>query len=407
MSDGSSDDGRPIPFVDLVGQHGEIRDDVIDDVLRLMEETSFVGGPEVAAFEAEFAEFCGAAACVGVANGTDAIEVVLRAIGIGPGDEVVVPTNSFIATAEAVLRSGALPVFVDCDPDCLLVDPHSVERVVSPATRAVIGVDLYGQRAPFDRLGEVVGPDVVLVEDAAQSQGATRHGGGIGSHVVAAATSFYPGKNLGAYGDAGGIVTDDEDLAARARAIANHGGLRRYEHLFSGVNSRLDALQAAVLRRKLRRLDDWNAARRDAAGRYDELVADLPVRRVGTARGNDHVHHLYVIEVAETARDRVLAEFARAGVGAGIHYPTPIHLTPAFIGFGGEQGDHPVAEAASRRIVSLPMHPHLGIDDQRRVVEVLAGALGVTHRRRSVRPPAQRPARPRPARPVTDSEVRP
>lgn len=369
---------RPIPFVDLVGQHRDVGDEVVDVVTRLMEAGSFIGGPEVESFEEEFARFCGAAACVGVANGTDAIELTLRALGIGPGDEVIVPTNSFIATAEAVVRCGARPVFVDCDPEWLLIDPDRVERALGPLTRAVIGVDLYGQQAPLDVLGQVVGPEVAVVEDAAQSQGATRHGAPIGTWATAAATSFYPGKNLGAYGDAGGVVTGDVDLAERIRAIANHGGTRRYEHLVSGVNSRLDAVQAAVLRRKLRRLHAWNAARVEAAARYDDLVSTLPVRRVATAPGNHHVHHLYVVEVPTGVRDAVLSAFARTGVGAGIHYPTPIHLTPAFAASGGAPGDHPVAEAASRRIVSLPMHPHLGADDQVRVVEVLASVLDAT-----------------------------
>ncbi|MEY2959225.1 MAG: hypothetical protein RLZZ01_1793 [Actinomycetota bacterium] len=366
---------RPIPFVDLVGQHREVGDDVVEAITRLMDEAAFVGGPEVEAFEAEFAAFCDAAACVGVANGTDAIELILRALGVGPADEVIVPTNSFVATAEAVTRSGATPVFVDCDPEHLLIDPVAVDRALGPATRAVIGVDLYGQQAPLEVLRRVVGPGVTVVEDAAQSQGSTRHGGSIGTWAAAAATSFYPGKNLGAYGDAGGVVTEDLDLAGRIRAIGNHGGIGRYEHLVSGVNSRLDAVQAAVLRRKLRRLDDWNAARRAAAARYDELLVGSPVRPVGTAPGNHHVHHLYVVEVPASARAGVLAAFARTGVGAGIHYPTPIHLTPAFAGLGGGPGDHPVAEAASRRIVSLPMHPHLVAEDQERVVEVLVDAL--------------------------------
>lgn len=374
---------RPVPFVDLAGQHDEIADDLTRSWARVLESGAFIGGPEVRAFEAEFARFCGRTACVGVGNGTDAVEIALRGLGIGAGHEVVVPVNTFVATAEAVVRCGARPVFVDCDADTLLIDPEQAAAAIGPRTRAVIGVDLYGQIAPFDALAEVVRPasrvPVEFVEDAAQSQGATRFGTGIGGGVAAAATSFYPGKNLGAYGDAGGIVTDDARLAERMRQIANHGGSQRYEHRVLGLNSRLDALQAGVLRLKLERLAGWNAARRAAADRYDALLARAGVapgaERVATAPGNEHVWHLYVVQVPEAVRDRVLARFEADGIGTGIHYPTPIHLTPAFGWWGGSPGDFPVAEASSRRIVSLPMHPHLTADDQERVVAALVGAL--------------------------------
>lgn len=374
---------RPVPFVDLAGQHDEIADDLTRSWARVLASGAFIGGPEVRAFEAEFAHFCGRVACVGVGNGTDAVEIALRGLGIGAGHEVVVPVNTFVATAEAVVRCGARPVFVDCDADTLLIDPEQAAAAVGPRTRAVIGVDLYGQIAPFDALAEVVRPasrvPVEFVEDAAQSQGATRFGTGIGAGVAAAATSFYPGKNLGAYGDAGGIVTDDVRLAERMRQIANHGGSQRYEHRVLGLNSRLDAVQAGVLRLKLERLAGWNAARRAAADRYDGLLARAGVtpgvERVATAPGNEHVWHLYVVRVPEAVRDRVLARFEADGIGTGIHYPTPIHLTPAFGWWGGSPGDFPVAETSCRRIVSLPMHPHLTADDQERVVAVLAAAL--------------------------------
>jgi dTDP-4-amino-4,6-dideoxygalactose transaminase len=310
---------------------------------------------------------------VGAANGTDAIELALRAAGIGRGDEVVIPANTFIATAEAVVRAGADVVLADCRQDTLLVDPASVAARRTTRTRAVIGVDLYGQIAPFDELAAAVDGDVLLFEDAAQSQGATRFGAPIGSGVVAASTSFYPGKNLGAYGDGGAVVTDDGQLASTVRAIGGHGGLRRYEHELIGFNSRLDTLQAVVLRAKLRRLDVWNDQRRAAAARYDALLADLPVVRPTTAPGNVHVWHLYVVRVDE--RDRVLAHLNGAGIGAGIHYPHPVHLTGAFAGLGHGHGDFPVAEGEAGRLLSLPIGPHLTVDQQERVVAVLADAL--------------------------------
>jgi dTDP-4-amino-4,6-dideoxygalactose transaminase len=253
----------PIPLVDLRSQSAEIADEVAAGFAAVMAKTAFIGGPDVEAFEREFAAYCEAAHCVGVASGTDAIELMLLGLGIGRGDEVILPANTFIATAEAVVRAGADVVLVDCDDEHLLIDPDRVASLVGPRTRAVIGVDLYGQIAPFDALADALAShDVALLEDAAQSQGATRRGRPIGTGVHAAATSFYPGKNLGAYGDAGAVLTDDGDLADRIRAISRHGGLRRYEHRYVGFNSRLDTLQAVVLRAKLRRLDEWNEARR-------------------------------------------------------------------------------------------------------------------------------------------------
>ncbi|MGB5759904.1 MAG: DegT/DnrJ/EryC1/StrS family aminotransferase [Acidimicrobiales bacterium] len=364
-----------VPLVDLAAQHNEIVDEVMSGFERVMSATAFVGGPDVEAFENEFASYCHAAHCVGVANGTDAIEIALKAGGIEPDDEVIVPANTFIATVGAVHRTGARPILVDCDAEHLLIDPMLAEKAITNRTTAVVGVDLYGQLAPLDQLHEIIGDrDIAVFEDAAQSQGATRFGDPMGTGAKAAATSFYPGKNLGAYGDAGAIITDDEELAATARAMANHGGVRKYEHRVPGFNSRLDTLQAVVLRAKLARLDGWNEARRRAAARYDELLAPLAeVGRVPVAEGNVHVWHLYVIRVPE--RDRVLAELNAAGIGAGIHYAAPVHLTDAFRFLADGPGSFPNAEAASREMISLPIHPHLAIEDQDRVVEALIGAL--------------------------------
>jgi dTDP-4-amino-4,6-dideoxygalactose transaminase len=313
---------------------------------------------------------------VAVANGTDAIEIALRALGVGHGDECILPANTFIATAEAVCRAGATPVLVDCaDDDTCLIDVDAVEAAMTPRTAAIIPVHLYGQAAPVERLiplARRIG--AWLVEDAAQSQGARRNGTSAGALGDAAATSFYPGKNLGAYGDAGATLTGSADVAARMRVIRDHGSPRKYEHEVVGVNSRLDTLQAVVLSAKLRRLAGWNAARRAAAARYDELLSGCDaVVRPRTLDGNEHVWHLYTVRVPD--RDRVLKELHAAGIGAGIHYPVPIHLTAAFEGLGYKQGALPVAERAARGLLSLPLFPEITAAQQERVVSVLISAL--------------------------------
>jgi len=373
----------PVPQIDLKAAHAEIAEEVAAGFERVLASTGFVGGPEVAAFEDEYARYCGVGYCVGVANGTDAVELALRAAEVGRDDEVVVPANTFVATAEAVARIGARPVFVDCDPDSLLIDVQAAVAAVRPRTAAVLPVHLYGQLAPVEQLtAKLAGSGVRVIEDAAQCQGATRHGRGAGAGGGLAATSFYPGKNLGAYGDAGAVVTDDPAVAARVRALANHGGLDKYSHDLVGFNSRLDALQAVVLRAKLKRLAGWNEARRAAAARYDELLAGVDgVVRPTTAAGNEHVWHLYVIQVQSPGRDRerrdaLVARLNAEGIGAGVHYPTPLHRTPAFAHLGYERGAFPNAEGAAARIVSLPLHPHLTAAQQERVVLALRAALG-------------------------------
>lgn len=360
-----------IPLVDLALAHHRLREQILEATTRVMDSTGFVGGPEVAAFEAELAAFCGVGHAVGVGNGTDALELALRAGGVGPGDEVIVPANTFVATAEAVLRAGATLVVADCDERYLL-DPVAVAAARTARTRAVVGVHLYGQAAPMEELADAVGPDVLMVEDAAQAQGARRHGIPVGGLGHVAGTSFYPGKNLGAYGDAGAVLTDDADLADRVRMLGNHGGVRKYEHLLVGTNSRLDALQAAVLRVKLAVLEDWNAERRAAADRYHDLLGPLErVRVPGVAPGNESVWHLYVVRVPH--RDRVLAALHEAGIGAGVHYPAPVHRLPAFLGLN--LGRHPRAEAHAAELLSLPLYPGITQAQQERVVDTLARAL--------------------------------
>jgi dTDP-4-amino-4,6-dideoxygalactose transaminase len=364
-----------IPLVDLNAAHAQVAEEVEAGFKRIITDTAFIGGEEVRVFECEYAAFGGVPYCVGVANGTDALELALRAVGVGRGSEVILPANTFIATAEAVVRAGARPVLVDCDPETYLIDVDAALAAVTHATSAVIPVHLYGQLAPVERLAAgLAGTCVRIVEDAAQCQGATRHGVSAGAAGMAA-TSFYPGKNLGAYGDAGAVVTADSELAGTVRMLANHGGVRKYEHQVVGFNSRLDGLQAVVLRAKLARLAAWNAARRAAAQRYDALLEGLDVVRPVTLDGNEHVWHLYVIRVPDGRRDEVLAGLNANGIGAGIHYPVPVHLTPAFADLGYRSGTFPHTEAAAGELLSLPLHPHITEEQQEAVVRTLARAL--------------------------------
>ncbi len=358
-----------IPLVDLGAQHELVAEQVAAGFARVLAAGSYVLGPEVEKFEREYANYCGVRHAVGVGNGTDAVELALRAAGVGPGCEVITAANTFVATAEAVVRTGAELVLVDCDENFLL-DAKGVESAVTARTRAVVPVHLYGQPAPMAELREAAGPDVVLIEDAAQSQGATQDGRRSGSLGLAAATSFYPGKNLGAYGDAGAVTTDDDAVAERVRALRNHGGVRRYEHRELGVNSRMDGLQGVVLSAKLAHLDRWNGERRAAAARYTRLLAGVEdVVTPAVLPGNEHVWHLYVVRVPR--RDATVAALNAAGIGAGIHYPLPVHRLPAFAFLGLAEGSFPVAERLAREILSLPIHPALSAADQERVVDTL------------------------------------
>ena len=365
-----------IPFVDLVAQQEEIGDDVEIGMKEVFARATFIGGPQVAEFEDAYAKFLGAQHCVGVANGTDALELALRACGVSRGGEVILPANTFIATAEAVSRIGATPVPVDVDPVHLLIDPARVAEATGPRTQAIVPVHLFGQVAPVEKLASLAEfCGAALVEDAAQSQGATRGGRFAGTLGHAAGTSFYPGKNLGAAGDAGAVTTNDPDIAARVRLLGAHGSTVRYQHDAIGMNSRLDTLQAVVLSAKLRRLQGWNQRRRDAAERYTSLLSDLPgVVLPMSAEGNVDAWHLYVVRVDE--RDRVLAELQAAGIGAAIHYPVPVHLSAAYGELNLGRGDFPVAENAADTILSLPIYPHITADQQEFVAERLAAAVG-------------------------------
>lgn len=367
-------DHTPVPLVNLAIQHLAIADEVAAGFEAVFQSSAFVGGPDVAAFETAFAKFCEVPHCVGVANGTDAIELALRAAGLGGGDEVVVPANTFVATAEAVIRAGCRVTFVDCDPVHLLIDVGRLVQCMTDRTKAVIAVDLFGQVAPFEAITPVVGESVLLFEDAAQAQGARRNGRPAGSFGVAAGTSFYPGKNLGAYGDGGAVLTASEPIADRLRSLRNHGARGRYDHTMLGFNSRLDTLQAVVLRAKLARLSNWNVQRRVAAERYVQLLGGVDdVRLPVTLPGNDHVWHQFVVRVPN--RDEVLDSLHDAGIGAGIHYPVPVHLQAPFVADGPGVGGCPVAEKAAGEILSLPIFPGITEEQQCRVADVLRRAL--------------------------------
>ena len=375
VTDTTSTDAARVPLVDLTAAHAEVAEEVSRGIAEVIARTAFINGPEVAQFEAAYAQFIGVEHVIGVANGTDAVEIALRALDLDPGDEIIVPANTFIATAEAVLRAGGVPVYVDVTSDALM-DPAALDAAVTERTVGAIPVHLYGQMPDMEGIEAVASRHGLFVlEDAAQAQGAAQGGRSAGSIGAAAGTSFYPGKNLGAYGDAGAVLTNDAQLAHRARLMANHGSDVRYVHETVGFNSRLDTIQAVVLSAKLRGLAEANARRRAAAARYGDLLAAVPaVERPRAVRGNVHVWHLYVIRVPE--RDRVLTHLNERGIGAALHYPIPLHVTPALANDRFRPGQFPVAEALAADILSLPLFPQISAAQQERVVEVLRDALG-------------------------------
>jgi dTDP-4-amino-4,6-dideoxygalactose transaminase len=365
---------KNVPLVDLAWQHREIQDEVLAGWSDVLARTSFILGPQVEEFESAFAGFSGVDHCIGVGSGTDALELALRALDIGPGDEVVIPANTFIATALAVTRAGATPVLADSDPRSYLIDLTGIERAVTPKTKAVIPVHLYGQMAPADEIRSAF-PNLYVIEDGAQSQGARAGGQRSGSVGHLAATSFYPGKNIGAYGDAGAVMTSDQGLASRVTKLRNWGSNVKYHHSEKGFNSRLDTIQAVVLLAKLARLESWNTLRSEAAAIYEDMLRDVgAVELPEVASGNEHVWHLYVIQVDE--RDQILSELNARGIGAGIHYPVPIHLQGAYAELGHGPGSFPNAERLALRALSLPMFPGISVEDQMFVTTTLESALG-------------------------------
>ena len=363
-----------IPLVDLKAQYQALKPDIDAAIARVIENTSFILGPEVRAFEDAFAAYCHAQHAVGVSSGTAAIELVLRALGIGPGDEVITTPFTFIATAEAISMAGATPVFADVDPLTFNLNPDQAETAITPRTRAILPVHLYGQPAAMDRLAPVARRyDLVLIEDAAQAHGAALHGRRAGSLGHAACFSFYPGKNLGCYGDGGAVVTDDPSLAGRVRKLRDHGRSSKYVHDELGFGQRLDALQAAILSAKLPYLNEANQARRRLARRYGELLADTDLVLPAEPPGVQAVFHLYVVRTSR--RDEIVATLRSQGIEAGVHYPLPLHLQPAYGFLGYTRGSFPVAEAAAEQVLSLPLFPEMTIEQQDCVVQVIKHAI--------------------------------
>jgi dTDP-4-amino-4,6-dideoxygalactose transaminase len=363
---------------DLARQWPEMRAEMLETFDRVAAAGAFSLGEELVAFEAEFARFCGVGHCIGVANGTVAIELALQGLRAGPETEVVTVAHTFVATVEAIAATGARPVLVDIDPVTRCIDPRAVERALSDRTAAVVAVHLYGQPAPMDALGAVCADrQVPIVEDGAQSHGAQLGGRRVGGLGAAGAFSFYPTKNLGALGDAGAVVTNDDSVAAVVRSLRHHGSAPgdANQHDLRGGTERLDNLQAALLRQKLRRLEDDNEHRRSAARRYRERLADLPVALPPEEQpGVTPVYHLFVVELDD--RDRVRDALAAQGISTGVHYPTPIHLQPAWRDLGFAPGDLPVSERLARRVLSLPIFPGIEEHEIDRVCDALRRLIG-------------------------------
>jgi dTDP-4-amino-4,6-dideoxygalactose transaminase len=372
-----------IPLVDLRAQYLSLEDEVRAATARVMDHSAFILGEEVELFEREFANYVHANCAVGVGSGTDALHLALRAVGVGPGDEVITVPNSFIATALAVSYAGARPVFVDVEPDAQTIDTSRIEAAITSRTRAIVPVHLFGQAADMDPIMEIAKRHGVrVVEDACQAHGASYKGRAVGSIGDAGCFSFYPGKNLGAYGDGGAVVTNDPETGAKIRMLRSYGEREKYHHDLKGFNSRLDAIQAAVLRVKLRKLDSWNEMRRKNARLYDELLAGIDVSTPVEKEFATHVYHLYVIRCER--RDDLIRHLKAKGIHAGIHYPVPIHLQKAYVDLEYAIGAFPVAERCAREIVSLPMFAELAPGQIAHVASEVGQFLG-THDRKTHR----------------------
>jgi len=348
-----------VPFVDLKAQYQSLKGEIDAAIQSVINKTAFVGGPHVQEFEIAFAEKYGVKHCISCANGTDAIYITLKALGIAPGDEVITVANSWISTSETISQAGARPVFVDIDPDYYHIDPQKIEEKISAKTKAAIPVHLFGQPASIDKIKAICDKHgLFFIEDCAQAHFATYKGRKVGTFGIAGTFSFYPGKNLGAYGDAGAIITNDDGVAARAKMFANHGSLRKHQHEMEGINSRMDGIQAAILSVKMRYIDEWNLARNKNALIYNRLLSGIDQIQTPKIRDNSlHIFHLYVIRVEK--RDE-LANFLKSkGIDTGIHYPTALPFMPAYSYLGHKPSDFPIAYKIQDEILSLPMFPEL------------------------------------------------
>lgn len=373
---------QKVEFVDLKAQIRSIREELDVAIDKVVDDTCFIGGSVVSTFEKHFAEFAAAKHCVGVANGTDALYAGLWACGVGAGDEVITVANSFIATSEAITRTGAKVVFVDCDKSTYTIDIEGIQHSITDRTKAVVPVHLYGQPADMDPILDIAkAHGLYVIEDAAQAHGARYRGRMVGTLGHCACFSFYPGKNLGAFGDAGAVVTDDAELARRVRMFANHGRLSKYDHELEGINSRLDSLQAAILDVKLRHLPSWTLRREQVAARYSAALS----RHCGVpwARPDSrHVYHLYVVRLKQ--RDQVREEMQRRGVACGVHYPIALPLLQAYRHLGHTPSDFPVASVLQHEILSLPIHGHMTDAEVDYVIKTFVEVLQDL----SVKPPA-------------------
>jgi dTDP-4-amino-4,6-dideoxygalactose transaminase len=361
-----------VPMVDLKAQYARIREEIDSALLRVVAGGQFIGGEECRLLEEEFARYCGVAHACGVANGTDALTLALKAFGVGPGDEVVTVANTFIATGEAIFLNGARPVFVDVDPATFTMDPQALQAALTPRTKLIVPVHLYGHPADMPAILDVAARrGLPVLEDAAQAHGAEVGGKRAGALGHAATFSFYPGKNLGAYGDAGMVASNDGAFIARVRQLANHGGgANKYDNVVVGTNSRLDTLQAAVLRVKLRHLDGWNRERRQRVEAYGRALAGAPgIAAPREREGCRSAWHLYTVRAAD--RDRLQARLRAEGIATAVHYPRPIHLQPAMAAAGGKAGDLPVSERLSREVLSLPLYPELSLETVERIAALI------------------------------------
>lgn len=372
-----------IPLINLQRQYQDLGTQIDDAVRQVCTRGDFILGHAVQVFEESFAQYIGVRNCVGVASGTDALHLILRALGIGRGDEVILPANTFIATAQAVSYSGATPVLVDCDERTALIDVTKMEAAITARTKALLPVHLYGQPADMDTIFAVASRhDLPVIEDAAQAHGGSYKGRKCGSLGIAAGFSFYPGKNLGAYGDGGAVVTNDDALAGEIRLLRNWGSTVKYVHRRLGYNSRLDTMQAAVLNVKLPHLDGWNARRNELAEMYRKALSEMSenVRLLHVAESTTtHPYHLFVVRLIANDRDCILRELQQHGIGAGVHYPIPIHLQEAYSGMGKPVDSFPVTEQLAREILSLPLCPYLEDNEAEAVVESLHELMAPPH----------------------------
>jgi len=363
-----------IPLVDLRANYLSIKGDIDRAISDTLRTCRFIGGDAVRAFERQFADFLGTDSCVACGNGTDAIELALRAFRIGRGDEVIVPAISWIATSEAVTNVGATPVFADVDPDTLTIDPDDVQRVISARSRAIVPVHLYGCPADLDALLPIAETHGLrVIEDCAQAHGAEIAGCKVGTIGHAGTFSFFPGKNLGAFGDAGAVVLNDTDVARRIRLLANHGQIRKNQHAMEGRNSRMDAMQAGILSTKLKHLREWNDARFERARFYSRGLEDLPIKLPLPTQEPKHVFHLYVIQTAQ--RDELKSHLEKQGIAAGIHYPKPLPSLDCYIEESRTR-PYPTASAACQRILSLPIYPEMTDSQQVRVIQAIRAFVG-------------------------------